>query len=67
MCADQLHTIDEAATLLGIPAATLRKKVSADLVPHRRVFKHVRFSASDLAAIRELRPGPKRSAGTMRP
>ncbi len=57
MTAQPLHTISEAAELLHIPEATLRKKVTMNAVPHRRVFRHVRFSNDDLAAIQEIR-GP---------
>lgn len=50
MCVERLYTFAEAAQLLNVSESTLRKKVAAGRVPHRKVFRHVRFSAADLEA-----------------
>ena len=47
----QLFTINEAAVLLHVPEGWLRKKVSALLVPHTRLGKHVRFTSEHLRKI----------------
>jgi excisionase family DNA binding protein len=49
--AEPLRNIAEAAEFLGIPEKTLRDKVTARLVPHTRIGRHVRFSEEHLAAI----------------
>ncbi len=54
MCVERLYSFAEAAQLLQVSESTLRKKVAAGRVPHRRVFRHVRFSAADLAATQEV-------------
>ena len=59
----RLYTFDEAAAILAVPASTLRRKARENLVPHRRVFKHVRFSESDIEAIQELRGPRARTTG----
>lgn len=46
-----LYTITEAAILLHVPEGWLRKKVTAVLVPHTRLGKHVRFTADHLRRI----------------
>lgn len=46
-----LLTIDEAAALLRVPRSWLRDRVSARLVPHTRLGRHVRFTAEHLAQI----------------
>lgn len=46
-----LRNIAEAAEFLGIPPSTLRDKVTARLVPHTRIGRHVRFTEEHLAAI----------------
>jgi excisionase family DNA binding protein len=61
MCQGRLYTFDEAAELLGISASTLRKKVAAGEMPHRKVFRHVRFTGDDLKAVQEVR-GPRPDA-----
>jgi excisionase family DNA binding protein len=47
----QVFTIVEAAQLLRVPEGWLRKKVTAGLVPHARLGKHVRFTSAHLAQI----------------
>lgn len=47
----EVFTIVEAARLLRVPEGWLRKKVTAGLVPHTRLGKHVRFTTSHLAQI----------------
>lgn len=46
-----LLDIPAAAEWLGIPEGWLRKKVTAQEVPHTRLGKHVRFSADHLREI----------------
>jgi excisionase family DNA binding protein len=46
-----LYTIPEAAAILRVPEGWLRKKVTAGLVPHSRLGKHVRFSDEHLRQI----------------
>lgn len=43
----------ELAELLGIPEGWLTKAVTARLIPHTRLGKHVRFSEQDIAEIVE--------------
>ncbi len=58
----RLLTIPEAARLLAVPESWLRERVRLRRVPHRRLGKHVRFTARDLeeiverAAQREVAP-----------
>lgn len=47
----ELFTISEAAVLLHVPEGWLRKKVSAQSVPHTRLGKHVRFTRDHLEQI----------------
>ena len=47
----EVYTIVEAARLLRVPEGWLRKKVTAGLVPHTRLGKHVRFTAAQLTQI----------------
>lgn len=47
----RLYTIAEAAGFLGVPDGWLRKKVTARLVPHTRLGKHVRFTDDHLRRI----------------
>ena len=49
--AAQLFTISEASVLLHVPEGWLRKKVSAQSVPHTRLGKHVRFTHDHLQRI----------------
>ena len=44
-------TIAEAARLLRVPEGWLRKKVTAGLVPHTRIGKHVRFTNDHLRRV----------------
>ncbi|WP_231972351.1 helix-turn-helix domain-containing protein [Nocardiopsis alborubida] len=44
-------TIPEAARVLAVPESWLRERVRLRRVPHRRLGKHVRFSATDLEQI----------------
>jgi excisionase family DNA binding protein len=44
--AEPLRNIAEAAEFLGIPEKTLRDKVTARLVPHTRIGRHVRSPRS---------------------
>jgi excisionase family DNA binding protein len=46
-----LLTISQAAAVLAVPEAWLRKKVSGRSVPHTRLGKHVRFTSDHLRAI----------------
>lgn len=47
----EVFTIAEAATVLRVPEGWLRKKITAGLVPHTRLGKHVRFTAGQLELI----------------
>lgn len=47
----RLYTIAEAASLLRVPEGWLRKKVTAGVVPHTRLGKHVRFTDDHLCRI----------------
>jgi excisionase family DNA binding protein len=47
----QLLTIGEAAGYLNVPRSWLRDRVTAHLVPHTRLGRHVRFSPEHLAQI----------------
>jgi hypothetical protein len=72
MRTDRLYSLVEAAGLLNVPVSTLRKKAARDQVPHRKVVRQTRFSASDLLAIQEVRgqqaaPGPNRTTGRRQP
>lgn len=53
---EKLFSFAEAAAVLGVPESTLRKKAAAGEVPHRKIFRHTRFSLADLRAVQELRP-----------
>ncbi|MCL7377048.1 helix-turn-helix domain-containing protein [Streptomyces sp. 35G-GA-8] len=55
----RLYTADQAAQLLQIPVSWLRKKATAHAVPHTRIGRHLRFSASDLKSI--IRTGAQAS------
>ncbi|PSK96125.1 excisionase family DNA binding protein [Murinocardiopsis flavida] len=46
-----LLSIDQAAEYLNVRPSWLRAKVAARQVPHRRLGKHVRFTAEDIAEI----------------
>lgn len=48
---ERLLTIPEAARVLAVPESWLRERVRLRRVAHRRLGKHVRFTASDLEAI----------------
>ncbi|MFD6949463.1 hypothetical protein A6A08_05010 [Nocardiopsis sp. TSRI0078] len=48
---ERLLTIPEAARVLAVPESWLRERVRLRRVPHRRLGKHVRFSAADLEQI----------------
>ncbi len=50
---ERLLTIPEAARVLAVPESWLRERVRLRRVPHRRLGKHVRFSATDLEQIVE--------------
>lgn len=50
---ERLLTIPEAARVLAVPESWLRERVRLRRVPHRRLGKHVRFSAGDLEQIVE--------------
>ncbi|GGV07641.1 helix-turn-helix domain-containing protein [Kitasatospora aureofaciens] len=43
-----LHTPEQAAALLQVPASWLRKKAASGAVPSTRVGRHLRFSRQDL-------------------
>jgi excisionase family DNA binding protein len=55
MAEDRLYTIVEAAEFLGIPASTLARKATRGEAPHRRVFRHIRFSRQDLEQLQQVR------------
>lgn len=46
-----LLTIDEAAAVLHVPRSWLRDRVSARLVPHTRLGRHVRFTPEHMSQI----------------
>lgn len=50
---ERLMSIPEAAQVLAVPESWLREKVRLRRVPHRRLGKHVRFTAQDLEHIVE--------------
>jgi excisionase family DNA binding protein len=59
----KLYTYDEAAEALGVSGAWLRKQVTLDTVPYRKLGHMVRFSESDLDAIANKdarKPGSKK-------
>jgi excisionase family DNA binding protein len=58
-----LHTPPEAARLLAVPESWLRRQVTARLVPHTRLGKHLRFSHADLVVIATTAPAPPGSPG----
>jgi len=63
---ERLYSFAEAARLLNVSESTLRKKVAAGRVPHRKVFRHVRFSAADLEATQVVCPPQTAVQGTGR-
>jgi hypothetical protein len=46
-----LYTPAQAAQMLAVPESWLRRRVTARLVPHTVLGKHLRFSHADLVAI----------------
>ena len=46
-----LYTPAEAAQMLAVPESWLRRRVTARLVPHTVLGKHLRFSHADLVVI----------------
>lgn len=48
-----LLTFEQAATQLGLSESWLRRSVTANEIPHRRLGKLVRFSPADIESIRE--------------
>jgi excisionase family DNA binding protein len=46
-----LHTPEQAAALLQVPASWLRKKAAAGDIPRTKIGRHLRFSDADLNAI----------------
>jgi excisionase family DNA binding protein len=58
-----LHTPAEAARLLAVPESWLRRQVTARLVPHTRLGKHLRFSHADLVLIATAAARPAGVAG----
>ncbi|WP_081748770.1 helix-turn-helix domain-containing protein [Nocardiopsis sp. CNT312] len=50
---ERLLTIAQAARVLAVPESWLRERVRLRRVPHRRLGKHVRFTAADLERIVE--------------
>jgi excisionase family DNA binding protein len=61
-----LHTPAEAARLLAVPESWLRRQVTARLVPHTRLGKHLRFSHADLVVIATTAARPTAIAGAAR-
>ena len=62
----EVFTIVEAARLLRVPEGWLRKKVTAGAVPHTRLGKHVRFTASHLTQIlADGEPAPCRASSPL--
>jgi excisionase family DNA binding protein len=55
-----LYTIKEAAKELGISAISVRRKVRAAELPHRRLGGLIRFTPEDLAAYLEAAAVPAR-------
>lgn len=51
-----LYNYHEAAKLLTISEATLRRRVMNGTAPHRKIGRSVRFTPEDLAAIVEAVP-----------
>lgn len=49
---------EQLAELLEVPVGWVTKAVTARLIPHTRVGKHVRFSETDVAEIVESRRVP---------
>jgi excisionase family DNA binding protein len=57
-----LCTPAEAARLLAVPESWLRRQVTARLVPHTRLGKHLRFSHADLVLIAAAAARPAAAA-----
>ena len=53
-----LLTFSEVAGMTGLRESWLRKKVSEQSIPHRKVGKHVRFSRDDIDALIEQSAQP---------
>ncbi|MEV6802605.1 helix-turn-helix domain-containing protein [Micromonospora rifamycinica] len=51
---DRWLTINDLAAKLQVPVSWVQEKVSARLVPHHRVGRHVRFTRADLEALERL-------------
>ncbi|WP_374112684.1 helix-turn-helix domain-containing protein [Streptomyces sp. MNU89] len=58
-----LHTPEQAAELLQIPASWLRKKAAAGLIPCTRVGRHLRFSTADVETVIRDGARPARRPG----
>jgi excisionase family DNA binding protein len=58
-----LYTPAEAAALLAVPEAWLRRKAGQRLIPATKLGKHVRFSRADLARIAADSEQPVRQPG----
>jgi excisionase family DNA binding protein len=56
----KLLTIREAAAELGISAVSVRRKVRAEILPHRRIGGLIRFTPEDLTAYLEAAKVPAR-------
>ena len=57
-----LCTPAEAARVLAVPESWLRRQVTARLVPHTRLGKHLRFSHADLVLIAAAAARPAAAA-----
>jgi excisionase family DNA binding protein len=57
-----LCTPAEAARVLAVPESWLRRQVTARLVPHTRLGKHLRFSHADLVLIAAAAAHPAAAA-----
>ncbi|KNE83838.1 hypothetical protein ADZ36_02530 [Streptomyces fradiae] len=58
-----LHTPEQAAELLQVPASWLRKKAAAGLIPCTRVGRHLRFSTADVETVIRNGARPARRPG----
>jgi excisionase family DNA binding protein len=57
-----LYTITEAGKELGISAISVRRKVRAGELPHRRIGNLIRFTPDDLTAYIEAAKVPARKS-----
>ena len=53
----KLYTYSQAAEILTISVATLRRRVMLGEIPHKKIGRSVRFSEDDIDAIIRSVPG----------